>query len=126
MKAITNEKQKSESGTMFTGKLGIPVKEGIFYCAFEDIVRIESEGSYSVFYITGGKRYVVTKGLKSYENLLPTKEFFRIHRSHLINIHKITRYVRSDGSFLEMEDGSLIEIARRKKDEFSRIMNAIS
>jgi two-component system LytT family response regulator len=55
--------------------------------------------------------------------VLPVKEFFRVHKSHLINIKKVKKYVRQDGYFVEMEDGSQVEIARRKKDEFLQTMN---
>lgn len=118
MKVLSKEKNEKTSRLMFSDKLEIPVKEGIFYCAIADVIRIESDGSYSTLYVAGGKRYVISKGLKEYEELLPEKEFFRVHKSHLVNIHKIRNYVRSDGSFLEMEDGRQIEVARRKKDEF--------
>jgi two-component system LytT family response regulator len=109
----------------FTGKIGIPVKGGISYFPVANIIRIESDGSYCTFYVTGNKRYVVSKGLKDYEDILPAKEFYRVHKSHLINIHKVTKYIRTDGNFLEMEDNSVIEIARRKKEEFLQIMNAL-
>lgn len=126
MKIISKEKNERASRLTILDKLKIPVREGIFYCAVADVIRVESGGSYSTFYIAGGKRYVVSKGLKEYEELLPEKEFFRVHKSHLVNIHKIRKYVRGDGNFLEMEDGSLIEVARRKKDDFLRVMNAIN
>lgn len=120
------EAMTDASRLSFSGKLAIPVKEGILNCAVADVIRIESDGSYSTVYVVGGKRYVISKGLKEYEELLPEKEFFRVHKSHLINIHKIKKYVRNDGNFLEMADGSLIEVARRKKDEFLQVMNAMA
>ncbi len=125
MKVLSKEKNEKTSRLMFSDKLEIPVKEGIFYCAIADVIRIESDGSYSTLYVVGGKRYVISKGLKEYEELLPEKEFFRVHKSHLVNIHKIRNYLRSDGSFLEMEDGRQIEVARRKKDEFLGAMNVM-
>jgi two-component system LytT family response regulator len=125
MKTIIKEKNENTLRLTFSGKLEIPVKEGIFYCAVADVIRIESDGSYSTFYVADGKRYVLSKGLKEYEELLPEKEFFRVHKSHLINIHKIRKYVRNDGNFLEMEDGCQIEVARRKKDEFLEAMNVM-
>lgn len=109
----------------FSGKLAIPIKEGILNCDVADVIRIESDGSYSTVYVVGGKRYVISKGLKEYEELLPEKEFFRVHKSHLINIHKIAKYVRNDGNFLEMADGFLIEVARRKKSVFLQVMNTL-
>jgi two-component system LytT family response regulator len=65
---------------------------------------------------------MVSKNLKEYEDLMPS-EFFRVHKSHLINIKKVKKYLRTDGYFAEMQDGSKVEISRRKKDEFLQIMN---
>ncbi|HEY0031098.1 MAG TPA: LytTR family DNA-binding domain-containing protein [Bacteroidia bacterium] len=105
-----------------TGRLGLPIKDGIVYLPVSDIIRVESDGSYSTFYTTDAKKYVISRNLKEFEDLLPAKEFFRSHKSHLINIKKVKKYVRTDGYFVEMEDGSVVEIARRKKDEFLQIM----
>lgn len=109
-----------------TGKIPLVVKEGIVYITVSEIVRIESDGGYSIFYTVGDKKYVASKNLKEYEDILPGKEFFRIHKSHLINMRKVKKFIRVDGYFVEMEDGSTVEIARRKKDEFLQMMNELS
>lgn len=110
----------------FTGRIALPVKEGIIYLPVSDIVRLESDGSYSTFYTSDTKKYVVSKNLKEFEDVLPVKEFFRTHKSHLINMKKVKKYIRTDGYFVEMEDGSIVEIARRKKDEFLKSMNELN
>lgn len=107
-------------------RLALPVKEGFVYLTVGDIVRIESDEGYSVFHNVDGKKYIVSKHLKDYEEMLPEKEFFRIHKSHLINVKKVKKYIRTEGTFIEMEDGTLVEIARRKKDEFLQVMSELS
>ena len=107
-------------------RLAIPIKDGIFYLNVSEIMRIESDGGYSIFFATDGKKYVVAKNLKMYEEVLPEKEFFRIHKSHLINIKMVKKYIRTDGNFIEMADGSVVEVSRRKKDEFLQLMSAAS
>lgn len=120
----TAEDQKPLRRLAPGGKLGIAMRDGIVYCTVKDIIRIESEGSYSTVYLADGKRCVASKGLGEYEELLPLDLFFRVHKSHLINVQKVSKYIRTDGNFLEMEDGSVIEIARRKKDEFLQLMSS--
>jgi two-component system, LytTR family, response regulator len=105
----------------FSGRVALPIKDGVIYLMICDIIRIESDGSYSTFYTNDGQ-YMVSKNLKEYEDLMPS-EFFRVHKSHLINIKKVKKYLRTDGYFAEMQDGSKVEISRRKKDEFLQIMN---
>ncbi|MGZ4157620.1 MAG: LytR/AlgR family response regulator transcription factor, partial [Bacteroidia bacterium] len=109
-----------------TSRIALPIKDGIVYLTLSEIIRVESDGSYSTFYNSDGKKYVVSKNLKEYEDILPTREFFRSHKSHLINIKKVKKYLRTDGYFAEMEDGSVIEISRRKKDEFLQLMTEIA
>lgn len=115
----------SERKLLPTSRIALPVKDGIAYLAVTDIVRVESDGSYSTFYTIDSKKYVVSKNLKEYEDILPSKEFFRSHKSHLINIKKVKKYLRTDGNFVEMEDGSIVEISRRKKDEFFELMSTL-
>lgn len=108
-----------------TGKLALPIKDGIVYLSISEIVRVESDGAYSIFYTDCGKKHLSSKNLGEYEEILPAYGFFRVHRSHIINVKKVKKFIRSDGNFIEMEDGSRVEIARRKKDEFLEIMNQI-
>lgn len=108
-----------------TGKLALPIKDGIVYLSISEIVRVESDGAYSIFYTDCGKKHLSSKNLGEYEEILPSFGFFRVHRSHIINVKKVKKFIRSDGNFIEMEDGSRVEIARRKKDEFLEMMNQI-
>ncbi len=109
-----------------SGKLALPIKDGIIYLSITEIVRVESDGAYSIFYTTCGKKYLSSKNLGEYEEILPALGFFRVHRSHMINVKKVKKFIRGDGNFIEMEDGSMVEIARRKKDEFLQFMSEIS
>jgi two-component system LytT family response regulator len=65
---------------------------------------------------------VVSKNLKEFEIILNPKEFFRAHKSHLINMKMVRKYIKTDGYYAEMSDGSIVEIARRKKEEFMQLM----
>lgn len=126
LKITPAAEQAANQKLTLSSRLALPVKEGIVYLTVADIVRVESDEGYSVFYNTDGKKYIVSKHLKEYEEVLPEKEFFRIHKSHLINVKKVKKYIRTEGNFIEMEDGSVVEIARRKKDEFLQVMNELS
>lgn len=134
VKEAARSKQNTEqkySGLIHTrklehsGKLALPIKDGIIYLSISEIIRVESDGAYSIFYTDNGKKHLSSKNLGEYEEILPTLGFFRVHRSHMINVKKVKKFIRSDGNFIEMEDGSMVEIARRKKDEFLQLMNEI-
>ena len=55
--------------------------------------------------------------------MLDAKEFFRVHNSHLINLSHIKKYVKGDGGYVIMSDNSMVDVARRKKEEFMQMLN---
>ena len=65
---------------------------------------------------------MVSKHLKEYENLLKDHHFYRTHQSNLINLNEVERYVRSEGGYIIMKDGSAVNIAHSKKEEFLLLM----
>lgn len=107
-------------------KLAIPTTDGMEYLNTKDIIRIEAEGSYSRFYLSDGKKILVSRNLKEYQELLHDQDFFRPHNSHLVNLHLVKRYIRHEGGIIEMCDLSQIPVSRGKKDLFLMQMSKIS
>lgn len=66
---------------------------------------------------------MVTKLLKEFEELLIPYGFFRVHNSHLINLNYIKKYIRGTGGQVLMENGDLIDVSRRKKEEFISLIS---
>ncbi len=56
--------------------------------------------------------------------MLPVPPFFRIHQSHIINIHFITKVLKEDGGFVVLDNGAKIPMARRRKDEFLELLKS--
>jgi len=111
---LQNLQQKNEN----YAKISLPVVGAYEVVNIHDIIRCEAEGSYTTFHFIDNKKIVVSVNLKYYEDLLPEKDFFRIHHHHLINMNHVTRFLKVDGGYAIMSDGSQVELARRKKDEF--------
>lgn len=103
-------------------KISVPTFDGIFFPFVKDIVRVESSNNYSTLYFTNGKKLIVSKTLKDFEDLLVSYNFFRVHNSHLINIKMIKKYNKADGGSIELENGDVIEISRRRKDDFLKLI----
>lgn len=103
-------------------KIGIPVIDGILFIHPKDIIRCEASGSYSIFYMTNGKKLTTSLNLKECETLLPEGTFFRTHHSHIANVNYIVRYVKGRGGYIIMEDNSSIELSIRKKEAFLAFM----
>jgi two-component system LytT family response regulator len=99
-------------------KIAIPNAEGFDCALVDDIIRCEAQGAYTWIHLNDSKKILVCRPLKDYESLLPEDIFFRIHNSHLVNLNYIKRYNRGRGGFIELDDGTIIEVATRRKDEF--------
>jgi two-component system LytT family response regulator len=116
-KEISSKKKKHPHSVDKPLQVQIPVKEGTLLIKQEEIIHIEANGSYSTIHMSNAEKHLVTKNLKAMEELLHPDLFFRCHNSHIIHLHKIKKVLKTDGLFLEMEDGSVIEVSRNKKDE---------
>jgi two-component system LytT family response regulator len=99
-------------------RLVIPTSDGREYLNPKDIIRIEADRSYSWFFINDKRKILVSKHLKEFQDLLNDRNFFRPHNSHLINLDFVKKFVRHDGGYIEMTDGSQIPISRNRKDLF--------
>jgi len=98
-------------------RIAIPLSDKIEFLSINKIIRLEAEGNYTHIYLDNKKQYLVCKTLKEYQELLENHNFIRTHQSHLINFRKISAYVKTDGGYIAMEDGSQAPISRQKKDE---------
>ncbi len=103
-------------------RIALPTLNGYNFVKLADIVRCEADNNYTLFYLAEGKKFLVTRTLKEYENLLSEKSFVRVHQSHLVNMNFVTSYIKGDGGSVIMHDGSEVEVSRRKKEEFLRRM----
>jgi two-component system LytT family response regulator len=104
-------------------KVALHTEEGIKYIASNDIIHLKADGSYSVVYIVDGRSYIVSKLLKEFESELDNRIFYRIGKSHIVNLNHVRMFKRIDGGTVEMIDGTHITIPRRKREDFIRAMN---
>lgn len=103
-------------------KIAISTTEGLEFFPIKNILHIESSSNYSKIYFKDNSTLMVTKLLKDFEDMLIPYHFYRVHNSHLINLNYIQKYLRGNGGRVIMQDGTTIEVARRKKDEFLKML----
>ena len=101
-------------------KMAVPTLTGLVFIPIKEIMRFEANGSYTTIYLTNKEEIIATRNIKEYEDLLPAAIFCRVHNSHIINLHKIQKYHKGRGGYVIMEDGSNIEVASRRREEFLR------
>lgn len=112
----------NETG-MLDNILVVNRQDKTIFMEISQITRMEASGSYTDIYLEDGSKVNSTKKMNHYESLLAKYPFYKLHRSHLINLNKIREIVKTEGEgMVVMHDGSQIEISRAKKDEFLRMM----
>ena len=88
----------------------------------DDIVRLEAERNYTRVYLRSQEYILVARTLTDFENILDADSFARVHKSHVVNLLHLNRYINEDCGYVVMSDGKRIEISRRRMPElFSKI-----
>lgn len=111
---ILMEKLKQNSNP--ASKIALPTMEGLQMIPIETIVSCESDDNYTDIKLKTGKKLLVTRSLKEIEEILEQHSFIRVHRSYLVNLNEIEKYIKGEGGYLVMSDGTSIDVARNKKE----------
>ena len=107
-------------------KLSVPCRKGLEYINLKDIVRFAADGRYTNIHLINGNSLTVSKSIGEYDDLIDEPYFYKPHKSFIININYVKKYLKQDGGSIIMEDGSEVLIARNKRDEFLEIMKLFS
>ena len=98
--------------------LAVPTSRGVTFIQFDEIIRLQADSNYTQIIREDSGNLYASKTLKYFENILPTSHFFRPHQSHLINVKYMDHFIRQDGGYIVMRDGTEIALARSKRREF--------
>src|SRR5690349_8587336 len=99
-------------------KLALPTAEGLTFIKTNDILYCKASGNYTEIFMEGGKKHLVSRPLKEYDDMLSEHTFFRIHHSFLINLNGVKSYIRGEGGQVVMSDNATLDVSRRKKEAF--------
>ncbi len=104
-------------------KLALPTASGLVFVKVSDIIYCEASSNYTIHYFADGKKQLVTRTLKEYEDLLTDCDFFRIHNSYLVNLNCIKQYIRGEGGQIVLSNGTVLDVSKRKKEAFLRLFS---
>ena len=91
-------------------KIALPLSDKIEFIEISTIIRCEGEGNYTHIYLKSGENILASKTLKEFDELLSDHNFLRVHQSHLINLNEVKAYIKTEGGYIKMKDGSSISI----------------
>jgi len=97
-------------------KIALPTMEGLQMISIDTIISCESDDNYTRIILKGGKKLLVTRSLKEIEESLEQHSFLRVHRSYLVNLNEIEKYIKGEGGYLIMTDGSTVDVSRSRKE----------
>jgi two-component system LytT family response regulator len=98
-------------------KVAIPTATGFELIPANEIIYCEADDNYTHLYLKNKRKVTACRTLKEMEEQLQVFAFFiRVHHSYLANLNEVIKYVRGEGGYLVMSDGSTVNVSRSRKD----------
>lgn len=98
--------------------IGLPTSQGFDFIDLAKITWCQSNGAFTIFYLTDGSKHTASRNIGYYEDMLCSGDFFRIHHNAIVNLHHIKSYVKGKGGYIIMSDNTELEVSHRRKTEF--------
>ncbi|HEY5919097.1 MAG TPA: LytTR family DNA-binding domain-containing protein [Chryseolinea sp.] len=97
-------------------KIAVPIAEGFELVKTDDIITCEADNNYTYLHLKNKRKITACRTLKEVEEQLESfSSFIRVHNSYIVNLNEVTKYIRGDGGYLTMSDGSMVDVSRSRK-----------
>jgi two-component system LytT family response regulator len=116
--SLENLNQNINSGLRSITKITVAEQFGFQLINTSDIIYLEADSNYTILHLSGLKKIVASKTMGDFEKILEQPDFFRIHKSIIININYLKAYSSYQGNFVELIDGTSLSISRRRLNDF--------
>jgi two-component system LytT family response regulator len=99
-------------------QIALSSSEGFVFIKLSDLIYCKGDGAYTYFFLRNDEKITVSKNIGEFEPLLAPRGFFRVHKSYLINLSEMKRYVRGEGGYVVMSNGQSVDVSKRRKEAF--------
>jgi len=107
-------------------KISIATAQSIKFIELNEILFMKGDGAYTYFHFKNGTDFLSSRNLKQYEDILAeNKDFFRCHKSYLININYVSDIIKSDGNFVILNEEHKLAISNEKVNELVKLINGL-
>lgn len=106
-------------------RIALPSMSGLDICKLSDIVCFAADESYCEVWLADKSKKMISRKLGELEEMLATNHFLRIHKSYIINLKHINRYIKGEGGQVVLSNGETVDVSRRKKDELLQHLHRI-
>lgn len=110
----------------YPSKLTLPHSAGFHMVQVQDITHLEADGNYTHLHFREGPGILTSRPIREFEEILDPAQFFRIHKSSIINIYFLKSYSTSEGSEAILTNGKRLPVSRRRLEDFMNAINAVS
>jgi len=97
-------------------KIVIPSQEGLEFVKIEDIIHCQGTDGYTKIHFQHSKPIVSSYSIGHFFKLLQHQDFYLIHKSHLININYILKYLNE--GYVVLQDNHKLPVSRNKRADF--------
>ena len=108
--------QKLHQPATPVSRIALPTMEGFQMIKIDSIISCEADSNYTTLHLKDNKKMVVCRNLKDIEEMLEDHSFTRVHRCYVVNLNEVEKFVKGEGGYLIMSDGSSIDVSRNKKE----------
>jgi len=122
--ALSRETLKSNFQSERLRKILIPTLSGLEIVKLEEVIRFSGNGNYTDIHLTGLRKKTVSRVLKHFDELLQNEGFIRVHKSHMVNVDQIQAWHRGKGGYLQMSDGSEVEVSPARRDDILKALES--
>ena len=110
-------KKEKEAERATVDRLAVPCQDLIYFVLMDEILHIQSSGSYTIIKTTKGEKFMCSKLLKEIESKLPSALFMRVHHSHIVNTREISRLDRSRAVTLYLSNNASVPVSSAHKNK---------
>ncbi|MCD6066597.1 MAG: two component transcriptional regulator, LytTR family [Bacteroidetes bacterium] len=104
-------------------KITLHTRDQVVFLSLGQITHMESDRNYTIIYTNNREKYISSKHLGEYEEMLNRHEhFFRANKSCIVNIQYITSYSKGEPCMLTIANTCEQEVSRRKKQELLELI----
>lgn len=113
--ALEDELLVPKTSQTLSGKITIPQLDGFEVLKTSEILYCKADDNYTEIYLESNKRKIVSKTLKYFEEALSESGFSRVHKSYLVNVNKVVKYIKGKGGSVVLSNGKQISVSASKK-----------
>jgi len=124
--SLQNLSENIKFGNKLISKITVSEQFGFQIINTSDLMYLEADSNYTILHLSGQKKIVATRTMGDFEKILDQPDFFRIHKSIIINLNYLKAYSSYQGNFVTLSDGTVLNISRRRLNDFREAINHFS